>query len=219
MLLCLIEGAGRVVTKDELFDRVWEGRMVSETTLTSRLRALRAALTDSGREQRVIKTLHKRGYSFVAPVVAHEPDATPGASIATDSPIVTRPAAPLRRSGSVQRGRQSELERLDAAFASARSGVRQVVFVTGEAGLGKSTLIDAFTGAVTSDARPLRVTLGQCLQHHGRGEAYLPVLEALGRLCRTADGGEVVRTLAELAPSWLFQLPDLHTGVAGSARP
>ena len=48
---------------------------------------------------------------------------------------------------------------------------------------------------------------GQCLDHHGAGEAYLPVLEALGRLCRGPQGAGLVAQLAQYAPTWLLQLP------------
>ena len=64
-----------------------------------------------------------------------------------------------------------------------RGGERQIVFVTGEAGIGKTTLIDAFTRSIGADPG-VRVSTGQCLEQYGTGEAYLPVLEAIGRLCR-----------------------------------
>ena len=59
------------------------------------------------------------------------------------------------------------------------TGARQVLLVTGEAGLGKTTLVDAFVEAVGGDRR-LWVGRGQCIEHYGAGEAYMPVLEAFG---------------------------------------
>lgn len=64
----LLEHRDRVVPKDELVDAVWGSRFVSESALTTALRAVRRALGDSGGEQRMIRTSHGRGYRFVAPV-------------------------------------------------------------------------------------------------------------------------------------------------------
>ncbi|MGH8582236.1 MAG: AAA family ATPase, partial [Gammaproteobacteria bacterium] len=54
---------------------------------------------------------------------------------------------------------------------------------------------------------------GQCIEHYGAGEAYLPILEALGRLCREEDGKEVIALLRQQAPSWLVQMPALLSTV------
>src|SRR5436309_2868776 len=50
---------------------------------------------------------------------------------------------------------------------------------------------------------------GQCVDHYGVGEPYLPVLEALGRLCRAPEGASLVALLRQYAPSWLVQMPAL----------
>jgi DNA-binding winged helix-turn-helix (wHTH) protein len=68
VLAYLIQHRHRVVTKDELVEHVWAGRLVSETTLTSRMMAARRVVGDRGREQRVIQTSHGRGYRFIAAV-------------------------------------------------------------------------------------------------------------------------------------------------------
>jgi predicted ATPase/class 3 adenylate cyclase/DNA-binding winged helix-turn-helix (wHTH) protein len=77
----LIEHRDRVVAKEELLDNVWGDRFVSESALTSRVKAARQALGDNGRDQRVISTAHGRGYRFVAPIIAHDtrPPSTNGA--------------------------------------------------------------------------------------------------------------------------------------------
>jgi predicted ATPase/DNA-binding winged helix-turn-helix (wHTH) protein/class 3 adenylate cyclase len=68
----LVEHRDRVVSKEELLDQVWGDRFVSESALTSRIKAARRAVGDSGREQRVIGTVHGRGYRFVAAVEARD---------------------------------------------------------------------------------------------------------------------------------------------------
>ncbi|HEX6196097.1 MAG TPA: alpha/beta fold hydrolase [Gemmatimonadaceae bacterium] len=65
VLAVLIRERGRVVTKEELLDTVWGNRFVSESTLTSRVKAARRAIGDDGQAQRLIRTVHGRGYQFV----------------------------------------------------------------------------------------------------------------------------------------------------------
>jgi DNA-binding SARP family transcriptional activator/predicted ATPase len=103
-------------------------------------------------------------------------------------------------------GRQLELARLHGWLETVRRGDRRIVFVTGEPGRGKTTLVDAFFAAAGVDEH-LWVARGQCVEHYGRGEAYLPVLEALGRLCREPGGAPLVERLGRYAPTWLLQMP------------
>jgi DNA-binding winged helix-turn-helix (wHTH) protein len=65
VLLHLVKHCDRVVTKDDLIDSVWGGRIVSESTLTSHINAVRKALGDTGEEQRLIRTIPRKGYRFV----------------------------------------------------------------------------------------------------------------------------------------------------------
>ena len=65
----LIEQRGRVVTKEELLDRVWGDRFVSESALTTQIKAIRRAVGDDGRAQAVLRTVHGQGYMFVAQVI------------------------------------------------------------------------------------------------------------------------------------------------------
>jgi len=83
LLRYLIENRDRTVTKDDLHAAIWQGRIVSESALSSRIKAARQAVGDSGRDQRVIRTLHGRGFRFIAPVeVAGD---TGGPAVATGS--------------------------------------------------------------------------------------------------------------------------------------
>ena len=189
VLSYLVRNRDRVVTKNELLDQVWGSRFVTESALTSRLKAARRAVGDSGREQRVIRTVHGRGYRFLAPV-QEGGQGTPGPA-ALPAPI----------------GREAELQRLAALLELAAAGRRQVVFVTGESGIGKTTLVEAFAeGAGRRDG--LLVARGQCLEHRGTPEPYLPILDALARLCRE-QGEALVALLSRVAPTWLVQMPAL----------
>src|SRR5262245_20540853 len=68
LLVLLIENRDRLVTKDEIFDRIWEGRAVSEAALNSRIKSVRQAIGDNGSAQEVIRTVRQRGFRFVGPV-------------------------------------------------------------------------------------------------------------------------------------------------------
>ena len=68
LLLCLARNPDRLLTKDDLIAEVWHGRLVSDTTITSRIKSARRAIGDDGQQQRLIKTVHGRGVRFVAEV-------------------------------------------------------------------------------------------------------------------------------------------------------
>ncbi len=86
VLVHLVRNRDRVVAKEELMDEVWGGRFVSDTAVTSRIKQVRRALGDDGHTQRVIRTLHGRGYRFVGDVV--EPERSGVESTPDDRPPV-----------------------------------------------------------------------------------------------------------------------------------
>ncbi len=82
LLVHLVENRDRVVSRDDILQAVWHGRIVSEAALSSRVKAVRQAIDDSGQAQRLIKTVHKRGFRFVGDVETVEPDTKPAAPTA-----------------------------------------------------------------------------------------------------------------------------------------
>jgi adenylate cyclase len=92
LLVHLIRNRDRIVGKDELFDVIWEGRIVSEATLSSRISAARRALRDSGNDQSIIRTVYKRGFRFVCDV---EEDASAPAAVAIERAAAPQGAAPV----------------------------------------------------------------------------------------------------------------------------
>jgi TolB-like protein len=66
LLALLVENRERLVSKEEIIDKVWDGRVVSDAAVASRVKSARQALGDSGKSQRFIRTIHGRGYRFVA---------------------------------------------------------------------------------------------------------------------------------------------------------
>ena len=92
LLVYLVRNRDRVVSKDDLIDAIWGGRIVSDSAVTSRLNAVRKAVGDSGAEQRLIRTLSRRGVHFVGAVTEQNPPAASGER-AAPPPAVTAPLA------------------------------------------------------------------------------------------------------------------------------
>jgi len=105
-------------------------------------------------------------------------------------------------------GRLAELATLENRLKQAILGRPQLVFVSGEPGIGKTTLLDAFAERHAAHSG-LVYTMGRCAEHYGPSEAYLPLFDAITRLCRGAQGGRLLYVLRRHAPSWLAQLPAL----------
>jgi predicted ATPase len=197
----LAERPGHLVTANELLDAVWPDTVVSGEALTQVIAELRRALGDDARHPLFIQTVHCRGFRFIAAV--------------QPPPFGDRIFAPIARSRRAQResrelpGREADLERLAELLLEARAGRRQIVFVTGEPGIGKTSLIQTFLDRVADqvDDEPAWIAGGKCVHLHGERESYLPMLEALDRLAREPGGQPVVGCLARFAPTWLAQLP------------
>ena len=199
----LLEHAGRLVTRDELRAAAWPATVVSESVLRGAIRELREVLGDDAVAARFIETVPHRGHRFVASVTRAQPDRTDTGAVRQAAPDGARHTRNV-----ILIGRDAELARLQQGLDRARHGVRQVVFVTGEPGIGKTTVVDAFL-ATAADIGDVWVARGQCVEHYGSGEAYLPVLEALGQLCRRPGGERASALLSRYAPTWLAQMPGL----------
>jgi DNA-binding winged helix-turn-helix (wHTH) protein/predicted ATPase len=202
VLRCLVTQAGQLVTKEALLEAVWPATVVSESILTVAIRTLRRVLGDQARTPRFIETVHGRGYRFIAPVSATMP---------AEQPMMERPRRSLPPTVSrppLFVGREAELAQLAQWWARVQQGERQVGMIVGEPGIGKTALVEAFVAQVRA-TEDVWVGHGQCVDHYGAGEAYLPVLEALGRLGRGPEGAPLVAVLRQYAPSWLVHLPAL----------
>jgi len=217
VLRALVERPGQLITKTELLDRVWADTAVSEGTLNKSIGELRAAFDDSRESPRCIETVSRRGFRWIgeARILAAAGISAPFAELPAEAPIVAGSPGRLV-------ARSAEVARLDAALARARTGKRQVVFIAGEAGAGKTTLVDHFldgAAASGSGAAPI-VAHAQCLETSGLHEPYLPLLDALERLTRDVHVGDTVTgVLRRCAPTWVAQMPTLVRGDASGAAP
>jgi predicted ATPase/DNA-binding winged helix-turn-helix (wHTH) protein len=202
----LVQYAGQIVTKDALLDAVWPQTYVTDTVVKNGIGRLRRALGDDLKTPRYIQTYPRRGYRFVGTVETQEPEVVEEGR--PPSNLASQTAGILPEIPALMVGREAELARLQERFGRALHGQRQVVFVVGEVGIGKTTLIDAFVAEVAAHG-DLWLAHGQCIEHHGEGEPYGPVLEALDRLCRGPHGARLLALLRQEAPLWVAQLPGL----------
>jgi len=166
---------GRLVTRAELVKAVWPDTYVGTAVLRGYIRDLRLTLGDDPDSPRFIETVAHRGYRFIPAVSGiQDPADDHQQSIAGADAELLNPKVV---------GREVELASLNRWLTRAMQGNRHVVFVTGEPGIGKTTLVDAFLAHPASGTK-VRIARGQCVEHFGSGEVYLPLLEALARLCR-----------------------------------
>jgi DNA-binding winged helix-turn-helix (wHTH) protein len=194
----LVERAGRLVSQGELLDAVWPDTHVQPAVLNNQILNIRTALGDTPKSPVFIETLPRRGYRFIAPV-SHR-------ITGSNTPHVdAHGGAP---SGKLF-GREKALDELRNAHRKALKDQRQIVFIAGEIGIGKTTLVDEFQRQVAAGIPGIRIARGQCVEGYGGKEPYYPMLEALGQLCRGAEGDSVTRILASQAPTWLAQFPAL----------
>jgi DNA-binding winged helix-turn-helix (wHTH) protein/tetratricopeptide (TPR) repeat protein len=194
VLCALARQPGALVTKNALLDAVWGHQHVSESVLKTTISQLRAALADDAASPRYIETASRLGYRFIGAKAL----AATGAAPISEAEMGAAPAASFI-------GRRNALARLEQAWRRAAAGQRQLVWVAGDAGVGKSTLLEAFVRGSGAAA----IAQGQCVEQYGTGEPYLPVLQALGDLCRAYP--ELAAIMRSVAPTWLLQLPWLLT--------
>jgi DNA-binding winged helix-turn-helix (wHTH) protein/tetratricopeptide (TPR) repeat protein len=219
VLRYLVEHAGQVVTRDELQKQVWTGIYVTKTALRVCVREIRLALGDDATAPQYIETVGRQGYRFIAPisttappvisdqwsVVNSDKEGTQPAQLGTGNwPLATRP----QHLTPYFVGRERELLQLRQWFESTLAGQRQCVFVTGEAGIGKTALINTFLHQ-THQTGPVWLAHGQCIEQYGVGIPYLPLLDALGQLWQEPEAARLVLLFERVAPLWLAQLPAL----------
>ncbi|MBI3247508.1 MAG: AAA family ATPase [Deltaproteobacteria bacterium] len=229
LLRYLAEHPGQLVSKEELLGAVWPETRVSDIVLKVCIREVRQVLGDHPQTPLFIETVQRRGYRFIRPVrsqdlvqapksrivrTAEHNSVRPESITTSFSSLAPLPLLPLPKPRSHQTaeivGRQQTLMQLQDRLADTLAGEQQLLFITGESGIGKTALIDTFLAQIAEDPR-LWIARGQCVAHYGEGEAYLPVFEALHRLCHEPGHERFLSLLNRYAPLWLAQMPSLLT--------
>lgn len=212
LLEVLVDHRDRTLSKLELMERLWPETVVAENNLTVTMSALRKALGESAARPRYLQTLSRRGYRFVeAPLEA--------SAASAGSPPPSSPARLVRSAGSANGGspddertpllvgRDAELAVLQERLEQAAAGRGRVVFVTGEPGIGKTALCDAFIASLVRRVPGVTLMRGRSLEQFGSREAYLPWLEAWGALLAGERGNDARTALRRFATSWCREFP------------
>ncbi|MEK6284046.1 MAG: serine/threonine-protein kinase, partial [Acidobacteriota bacterium] len=123
-----------------------------------------------------------------------------GTPIVYDKDLVERPAALFV-------GRGPELSKLEAFLQQSIDGSGRLVFISGEPGIGKTSLSDEFLRRARARFPSLSISRGRCVEQYGTGEAYLPFLDAIGGLLEGPARDRLAAVMRTSAPTWCSQLP------------
>jgi DNA-binding winged helix-turn-helix (wHTH) protein len=188
VLRYLVENPQRLVTHDELLEALWPETYVQPQVLRTYVLELRKLFGDTPACPQFIETVPKRGYRFLMPVTRESEGSSERRVIV---------------------GRDVELAALHARLDRARNSDRPTLFITGEAGIGKTALIDVFCNRICEDSSPrartsVRIARGQSIEGFGGKEAFYPVREALNGVYSN-DDAKARALLAAAAPGWFTQ--------------
>jgi DNA-binding winged helix-turn-helix (wHTH) protein len=200
ILLTLLERAGQVVSKDELMRFVWPDSFVEEGNLNRNVSTLRKALGEKPCDHRYIETIPKTGYRFVAPVKGIDYQPPTGT---TRKPV----------NGAVHNivGRDVERKELRRAFQLAQQGHGGLVCVSGDVGLGKTALINAFLDDLVQDGQTFHLARGRCSESLTESEPFMPWIEAHGLLAREEN---ISQLMQKVAPTWHREITHAGSGAA-----
>src|SRR5215472_6610182 len=141
VLKLLIENPGQLVSKQKVLDIVWPGTFVGDAVLKDSIRQLREALDDDAGSPTYIETAHRRGYRFIGKISEPVPAGNPPEAARVSGPVPKNSRATSSATEIGVLGRETELYEMGKWLNRALAGNRQVVFVTGEAGIGKTSLV------------------------------------------------------------------------------
>lgn len=197
LLACLLAARGNWVSKGEILSAVWPATHVHPDNIKVLIREIRLALHDDAGNPRFIRSEAGRGYAFVA-----ETTDRPGRNLG-------EPELPLFVN------RTSDLSTLVEAFDAVLAGTTRVALVTGEHGIGKTTLCDAFL-RVTRATAELRAASGECISQTQDGEPLQPILDAVRACWRNVPS--LGPMLESAAPTWSARAPQWPTTWAHQAE-
>lgn len=212
LMLLLSKPTSELVTREEIQEQIWgSSRFLDfEDSLNQAVRKLREALRDSASSPHFLETIPRRGYRFLMPI----DEKLPGASSPADGTPVQMLSATAPEGFTV--GRRLEISKLKAALQAAKEHGGRLFCISGEPGIGKTTLVETFVAALMPGPA-CAVARGRCSERLSGAEAYLPILEGLESLMRSPRA-EVARNIVlEVAPSWYVQMAGCKSMPADAA--
>lgn len=205
LLEVLLDSPGKLVTKEELLAKIWDGRAVAENVITVAMVRLRKALGHGASEQEFVKNVHGRGYRFVRPVTRQ---VIPGAVRVPEAARTPRPFV----------GREALLTALAAALAEADAGRGSACVLTGEPGIGKTRALEEFERHV--NAAGMFLAWGHCHESEDT-----PALWPFAQVLRQLHAASSQRDMGLAAAAWSADfpelaelLPELYPSAAAGAR-
>ena len=205
LLLYLVVRRGRVVPKEEILKALWPGVAATDDVLSRAIHAARQAVGDDGGQQSIIQTMRRRGFRFIATVDPSD----------SRQPALTRATTEARptRQGPAFVGREHELRRLEEALDDANQNLGRIVFVSSEAGGGKTRLLEEFSWRAAATHLP--VYSGWCWEGEG-ARPYWPWVQILRALIAIRSPEELrdqmgarALDIARVIPSLREKLPEL----------
>ena len=182
VLRLLVERHGHVVLKSELMDSIWRDAAVEEANLTVSVSVLRKTLSGTLPARHYIETVPKRGYRFAEQVR----EIADGDADRPKTRVVV--------------GREREHADLQVALRAAAAGTATLIGITGEPGIGKTSLIEDFIDRARSREGNCLVARGRCLEHLPGVDAFFPILQALNDVVGNRDA--LTLLMKESAPTW-----------------
>lgn len=201
LLRILLRERDRIVSSEELFEALWPGVAVTPSSLTRAVSVARRAIGDTNRGE-MLRSVARRGYRFVAPVVAHGADGEPGERTAA----AAQAAKPREAAPSDLIGRDAELARLREAWSRALAGRGGVIVVSGPAGVGKTRLTERFAEECAREGA--QAVIGRAREGEGVPALWVWV-QVLRRVLANDADGEVGGALAGAAAELGEFLPEL----------
>ncbi|MBW2541456.1 MAG: AAA family ATPase, partial [Deltaproteobacteria bacterium] len=195
LLLYLIHNESRTISKAELISEVWQAEAISDSSIPTCITAVRRALGDNPEDPKFIQTVRGRGYQFIGRAVS---------APSTQIDYQTRRAASIGSNTFV--GRHTEMASLSAGLALAINGDPQIFLLMGEAGIGKTRMIEEFSK--TALAEGATVLVGSCREEEG-APAFWPWIQIL-RTHIEVRNPETLKSLQPHAAVLSQMLPELR---------
>jgi DNA-binding winged helix-turn-helix (wHTH) protein len=201
LVFLLGKPTSELVTREEIQEHIWgTSRFLDfEDSLNQAVRKLREALRDSATSPRFLETIPRRGYRLLVPIDVELP-------AASSPPAGTGLLCAAKPQG-IAVGRRCELSKLNTVLQAAKEYGGRLFCISGEPGIGKTTLVDTFLGQLVPSLN-CHIARGQCSERLSGAEAYLPILEGLESLTRGPRAENVKNILLDVAPSWYVQMAD-----------
>src|SRR5262249_41532920 len=177
---------------------VWPDSFVEEGNLNRNMSTLRKALDEKPSDHRYIETIPKTGYRFVAPVRSIDYQPPTGALRAASASTRRRVV-----------GRDCERSFLKNAYERAQQGHGSIVGISGDVGLGKTALVDAFIDDLTREGKAFHLARGRCSESFTESEPFIPWIESLSPLAEEPSTGAIMK---KAAPAWHREISRTSSG-------